>query len=287
VHPDALQYPDFHEQLGDAMRRETELFFYSIVRENRSILDLFNADYTYVNEALARHYGIPGVTGDEFRRVKYPDDRRAGLLGHASILTLTSHANRTSPVLRGKWVMEVLIGSPPPPPPPNVPDLEKTGDTKDGRLLTTRERMEQHRANPACRSCHLFMDPIGLALDNFDVTGRWRIKENGAPLDTRGEFYDGTPVSSPTELRQALLRRPTPMLRTFTQNLMSYAIGRRIEYYDKPTIRRIVREAEADQYRFADFALGVVKSDAFRLTRAPLADSLAKVTRRTADSQER
>ena len=159
VHPDALQYPDFYEQLAEDMRRETELFFYSIVRENRSVLDLFNANYTYVNEPLARHYGIPGVTGDEFRRVQYPDDRRAGLLGQASILTLTSHANRTSPVLRGKWVMEVLLGSPPPPPPPGVPELEKTGDAKDGHLITTRERMEMHRANPTCRSCHQYMDP--------------------------------------------------------------------------------------------------------------------------------
>src|SRR4029078_1848521 len=151
VHPDALQYPDFHKQLGDAMQRETELFFYSLVRENRSILDLYSADYTYLKEDLEYHYGIPGVTGPEFRRVTYPDDRRRGLLGQASILTLTSHANRTSPVLRGKWVMEVLLGSPPPPPPPNVPDLEKTGESKDGRMLSTRERMEQHRENPTCR----------------------------------------------------------------------------------------------------------------------------------------
>jgi hypothetical protein len=194
VHPDALQFPDFHEQLSDAMRRETELFFHSLVRENRSVLDLFRADYTYLNEALARHYGIPGVTGAEYRRVSYPDDRRRGLLGHGSVLTLTSHANRTSPVLRGKWVMEVLLGSPPPPPPPGVPDLDKTEEAKEGRMLTTRERMEMHRSNPQCRSCHLFMDPIGLALDNFDVTGRWRIRENGAPLDTRGDFYDGTGV---------------------------------------------------------------------------------------------
>ena len=175
----------------------------------------------------------------------YPDDRRRGLLGQASVLTLTSHADRTSPVLRGKWVMEVLLGTPPPPPPPNVPDLEKTGDAKDGRLLTTRERMEQHRANPACRSCHQFMDPIGLALDNFDVTGPWRIRDNGAPVDTRGELYDGTPVSSPADLQQALLKRPTPLVRTFTQNLMAYALGRRVEYYDSRRCARIVREADA------------------------------------------
>ncbi|HEX6941325.1 MAG TPA: DUF1592 domain-containing protein [Gemmatimonadaceae bacterium] len=267
VHPDALQFPDFHEQLGDAMRRETELFFYSLIRENKSVLDLYTANYTYLNEELARHYGITGVAGPEFRKVAYPDDRRSGLLGHASVLTLTSHANRTSPVLRGKWVMEVLIGSPPPPPPPDVPDLDKTGEAKDGRLLTTRERMELHRSNPQCRSCHLFMDPIGLALDNFDVTGRWRVRENGSPLDTRGDYYDGTPVSTPAELKAVLMKRPTPLLRTFTQNLMAYALGRRIEYYDNPTVRKITATAEANGYRINDFIVGVVMSDAFRMRR--------------------
>ena len=271
VHPDALQYPDFHKQLADAMQRETELFFYSIVRENRSILDLYSADYTYVNETLANHYGIPGVTGDEFRRVALPDDRRRGLLGQASVLTLTSHANRTSPVLRGKWVMEVLLGSPPPPPPPGVPDLDKTVEAKEGRMLTTRERMEMHRSNPQCRSCHQFMDPIGLALDNFDVTGQWRIRENGAALDTRGDFYDGTPVSNPAELRAALLKRPEPLIRTFTANLMAYALGRRMEYYDGPIIRHITNDAAATGYKFGDIVLGVVMSDAFRARRVPAA----------------
>jgi hypothetical protein len=268
VHPDRLMYPDFHEQLADAMRSETELFFNSLVREDRSMLDLFTADYTYVNERLARHYGIPGVIGDEFRRVTYPDDKRRGLLGHGSVLTLTSHANRTSPVLRGKWVMEVLLGTPPPPPPPGVPDLEQTEGAANGRMLTTRERMEMHRANPVCASCHKFMDPIGLALDNFDVTGRWRIRENGMPLDTRGELYDGTPLTSPDDLRQALLRRPIPLIRNFTQNLMAYALGRRVEYYDKPTIRAITAQAEADDYRISSFIMGVVKSDAFQMSRA-------------------
>jgi hypothetical protein len=273
VHPDALQFPDFHEQLSDAMRRETELFFYSLVRDDRSLMELFTADYTYLNEALARHYDITGVTGPEFRRVKYPDDRRNGLLGHGSILTLTSHANRTSPVLRGKWVMEVLLGSPPPPPPPGVPDLEKTSDVKEGKLITTRERMEMHRSNPQCRSCHLFMDPIGLALDNFDVTGRWRIRENGAPLDTRGDFYDGTPVSTPGELRDVLMKRPAPLVRTFTQNLMAYALGRRAEYYDNPTVRKIERQAAANGYRMSEFILGVVTSEAFRSKRVPAAET--------------
>jgi hypothetical protein len=268
-HPDALQFPDFHEQLGAAMQRETELFFQSIVREDRSVLDLFTANYTFVNEALARHYGLEGVTGPEFRRVEYPDDRRRGLFGHGSILTLTSHANRTSPVLRGKWVMEVLLGTPPPPPPPGVPDLEKTEGTKDGRFLTTRERMELHRTDPACRSCHQFMDPIGLALDNFDVTGKWRIRENGMALDTHGELYDGTAISTPAELQQALLERPIPLIRTFTQNLMAYALGRRVEYYDQPAVRAIARRAEANDYRISEFILGVVSSDAFRMRRVP------------------
>lgn len=271
VHPDALQYPDFHEQLATDMRRETELFFYNLVKENRSLLELYTANYSFMNERLAHHYGVKGITGDNFRKVQYPDSTRTGLLGHASILTLTSHANRTSPVLRGKWVMEVLMGSPPPPPPPNVPDLEKTGASKEGRMLTTRERMEQHRDNASCRSCHQFIDPIGLALDNFDVNGQWRIRENGTPLDTRGDFYDGTKISSPIELQHALLKRPVPLVRAFTGNLMAYALGRRMEYYDNPTIRKIETAARVNNYRMNDFILGVVKSDAFRMRRLPVA----------------
>ena len=268
VHPDRLLYPDFYQQLADDMRLETEMFFNSLVRDGRSVFDLLNADYTFLNERLARHYDIPGVIGQEFRRVTYPDDRRRGLLGHGSVLTLTSHANRTSPVLRGKWVMEVLLGTPPPPPPPDVPDLEQTAAVSDGRLLTTRERMERHRADPTCNACHRFMDPIGLALDNFDVTGRWRIRENGMPLDTHGELYDGTPVTSPRDLREALLRRPIPLVRNFTENLMAYALGRRIEYYDKPTVRAITAQAKEDDYRVSAFIMGVVKSAAFQMRRA-------------------
>ena len=198
-------YPDFDEQLKTSMLRETELFFRHIVREDRPVLDLFSADYTFVDERLARHYRIPNVVGNQFRKVPYPDGRRRGLLGHGSILTLTSHADRTSPVLRGKWVMEVLLGTPPPPPPPNVPDLEATAEAEDGRLRTVRERMEQHRANPACASCHRMIDPIGLALENFDVTGAWRIKDNGTPVDAASALYDGTPLTGPADLRQALL----------------------------------------------------------------------------------
>jgi hypothetical protein len=268
VRPDPNFFPHFDENLADAMVRETELFFTSTLQSNGGILDLITADYTFANERLARHYGFPGVAGDDFRRVDYPDGTRSGLLGHGSILVLTSYANRTSPVLRGKWVMEVLMGTPPPPPPPGVPDLEETEGTVAGKILTTRERMELHRANPTCNSCHRFMDPIGLALDNFDVTGRWRHRENGAQLDTRGDFYDGTPVTSPGELATALLARPLPLVRSFTENVMAYALGRRVEYFDQPAIREIVRNAEEDGYRISDLILGVVGSDAFQMRRA-------------------
>ncbi len=268
VHPDRLLYPDFHQQLADAMRRETELFFSGLVENDRSVLDLYRADYSYLNGRLARHYGIPGVIGEHFRQVAYPDDTRRGLLGHGSILTLTSHAGRTSPVLRGKWVMEVLLGTPPPPPPPGIPDFDETASVANGRVLTTRERMEEHRSNPSCSSCHRFIDPIGLALDNYDVTGRWRIREHGVPLDTHGEMYDGTPVDSPASLQDALLMRPVPLVRNFTTNLMAYALGRRLEYYDQPTVRRIARGAELQGYRISAFILGVVQSDAFQMQRA-------------------
>jgi len=268
VHPDALSFPYFDQTLAQAMHRETQLFFHYLVREDRSVLDLLTADYTFVNERLARHYGMADVTGTEFRRVVYPNADRQGLLGHGSILTLTSHADRTSPVLRGKWVMEVVLGTPPPPPPPDVPAFESTDAATEGRLLTTRERMEQHRANPVCHACHQFMDPIGLALDNFDVTGKWRIKENGVPLDTRGQLYDGTPITNPTELRQALLKRPEPIIRNFTANLLAYGLGRRLEWYDMPTVRAIARDAAATDYRMSAFILGVVHSAPFQMKRA-------------------
>ncbi|MDP2322201.1 MAG: DUF1592 domain-containing protein [Acidobacteriota bacterium] len=267
VHPDPNFYPNFDENLAEAMRNETRLFFASLVKDDRSILDLLTADYTFLNERLARHYGYRGVTGNQFRRFTYPDQSRRGVLGQGSVLVQTSMANRTSPVLRGKWVMEVLLGTPPPPPPPNVPDLEAAGEAKEGRLLTTREKMEIHRKNPTCNSCHRFMDPIGLALDNFDVTGKWRVRENGMPLDTTGDFYDGTPVTSLVELSTVLSKRPTPLVRNFTDNLMAYALGRRVEYYDQPTIRAIAKSAEASNYKMSSFVLGVVKSDAFRMKR--------------------
>ena len=273
VRPDAFWYPDYDQQLADAMHRETELLFGEIVKRDRPVLELFTADYTFVNERLAAHYGIPNVSGPEFRKVTYPDSSRRGLLGHGSILVQTSLANRTSPVLRGKWVMEVLIGMPPPPPPPGIPDLEETESSKNGRPLTTRERMEIHRANPTCKTCHQYMDPIGLALDNFDVTGRWRWRENGMPLDTKGTMYDGIAVTSPNDLQRSLLSRPIPLVRAFTENLMAYAVGRRVEDHDQPMIRAISEAAAKDGYRMSAFIKGVVKSPAFRSRRVEAANN--------------
>ena len=268
IQPDVRVAPDFDQQLKRSMRKETELFFDHLVREDRSLLDLYAADYTFVNERLARHYGIDGVAGSRFRQVEYENPERRGILAHGSVLTLTSHAGRTSPVLRGKWVMEVLLGTPPPPPPPDVPELEEEA-VENGRFLTVREQMEMHRSNPACNSCHRMIDPIGLALENFDVTGAWRIKDQGVPVDAAGELYDGTPLASPTDLRSALMKRPEPLVRTFTENLMAYALGRRLEHYDMPTVRRITREAAKEGYRMSAFVLGVTRSDAFRMKTAP------------------
>lgn len=275
VRPDAFWFPNYNEQIARDMRRETELFFSNLVHEDRSLLELLDADYTFVNERLARHYGIDGVVGDDFRRVSYPDDRRQGVLGQGSVLVQTSYGNRTSPVLRGKWVMEVLLGTPPPPPPPNVPTLDESTaqEGKPAALLTTSDRLRMHRQNPTCNSCHQLIDPIGMALDNFDVTGQWRSRENGVLLDTNGEFYDGSEISTPASLVGVLKRRPVPFSRHFTQNLMTYALGRRVDHLDQPTVRAIARDAEADGYRMSSFILGVVTSDQFRLKRAVPTDA--------------
>ena len=268
VHPDALRYPDFYDQLARDLRRETVTFFNALLREGGTLEDFLTADYSYMNERVARHYGIPGVSGEHFRRVQYTESDRRGILGHGSVLTLTSHANRTSPVLRGKWVMEVLLGTPPPPPPPDVPELDETDEASDGRFLTVRERLEQHRASPTCNSCHRFIDPIGVALENYDVTGTWRVRDTGTLVETLGELYDGTPLHGPGDLRAALLRRPESLVRTFTENLMAYALGRRIEYYDMPAVRRVARAAGEDEYRLAAFVKEVVRSDPFRMSKA-------------------
>jgi hypothetical protein len=275
IRPDALLYPAYDATLADGFRRETELFFDSIVRDDRSVFELLTADYTFVNERVARHYGLPNVSGSHFRRVDLKATPRRGLLGQGSILASTSVADRTSPVLRGKWVLEVLFGTPPPPPPPEVANnLDATTKpvAEGGRTLSVRERMEQHRKDSACRSCHRVIDPLGLALENFDVDGSWRIKDNGVPVDATGTLFDGTPLRGPADLQQALLDRPDTLLRNFTEYLMTYALGRRLEHTDMPQVRRIVREASRSGYRFSSFVLGIAQSPAFQRARAPLAD---------------
>ncbi|HEY2906677.1 MAG TPA: DUF1592 domain-containing protein [Vicinamibacterales bacterium] len=271
IKPDALLYPSFDYNLAESFKRETELFFDSIVRDDRNVLDLLTADYTFVNERIARHYGIPNVTGDQFRKVTLGPEfaYRRGLLGQGSILMQTSVADRTSPVQRGKWIMEVFLGSPPPPPPPNVPPLDDTkAATADGHSLSTRERMEEHRKNPACASCHRVIDPLGLALENFDVTGAWRIRDNMVPVDSTGTLYDGTQMAGPAGLREALLKHSDSLIRNFTENLMSYALGRRVEYYDEPTIRAIARKAAQNGNHFSEFVFGIVNSPAFQMAKA-------------------
>lgn len=284
VLPDPILYPYADHTLSLALRKETELFFESLVRDDRSLIELLTADYTYANERVARHYGIPNVTGNRFRRVTVPDDRR-GILGHGSVLTLTSIADRTSPVMRGKWVMEVLLGSPPPPPPPNVPALEETkGTTETGRTLSVRERMEQHRSNPACTSCHRVIDPLGLALENFDATGKWRIKDGGAPVDSGGQLFDGTSIEGPAGLRGAVLRHKDAFLLSFTRSFMTYALGRRVEAADMPAVRAIIRGAEAQNYRISAFVSGVIGSDAFQMARLPA--SAATTTEASAQGRQ-
>ncbi|MEO7134923.1 MAG: DUF1592 domain-containing protein, partial [Vicinamibacterales bacterium] len=268
IYPDALLFPYYDFRLGEALKHETELFFNSIVQEDRNILDLITADYTFVNERVAKHYGLPNVNGTDFQRVTIADENRRGLLGQGSILALTSVADRTSPVLRGKWIMEVLLASPPPPPPPNVPTLDETKAEAGDVMLTTRQRMEQHRANPQCNSCHRVIDPLGLALENFDVTGRWRLRDNGAMVDPVGDLYDGTKMTGPNGLRAALLKHQDMFFTSFTESLLTYSLGRRVEYFDMPAIRKIVRDAAKDNHRFSAFVLGVVNSRAFQMSRA-------------------
>ena len=274
VRPDGLLFPNWDASLSESFVRETELFFDSIVRENRSVLDLITADYTFANERLARHYGIPNVTGPEFRRVTLPEPR-GGLLTQGGILMLTSVADRTSPVQRGKWVLQVLLGSPPPPPPPNVPALEDTKGSADGRFLSVRERMEQHRATPACMSCHRVIDPIGLALENFDVVGRYRIKDSGVTVDATGQLYDGTPMEGAAGLRNALLKHKEAFLMNFAENLMTYALGRRVEAYDMPALRAIVRDAGKQNNQIGAFIAGVTRSAAFQMSRHAPAETAA------------
>jgi mono/diheme cytochrome c family protein len=260
-------FPDFDDALRQSFRRETELFVESIVRENRSALDLLRADYTFVNERLASHYGIPNIKGEHFRRVTLPaDSKRRGLLGQGSILTVTSYPDRTSPVVRGKWILENLLGTPPPPPLPNVPPLRAT-DTS-GVVLPMRQRMERHRSNPVCASCHAMMDPLGLSLENFDAVGRWRtLGESSAPIDASGMAPDGTRFDGPDGLRSTLLRSDR-FVATLTEKMLTYALGRGLEYYDAPSVRAILRGAAADDYRFSSLIVGIVQSAPFRMRRA-------------------
>ena len=276
ANPDLFEFPDFDRTLANSMRRETELLFENIMREDRSVLELLTADYTFVDERLAKHYGIPNVMGSRFRRVSVTDPNRYGVLGHGGILTLTSTALRTSPVQRGKYVMEVLLGVPPPPPPPNVPALPENADLRTGHVakpLSVRERLEEHRKNPTCAGCHQLMDPIGFALENFDAVGVWHTNDSGFKIDPSGKMFDGAKLSGPVSLRQAVLNHSDAFLGTFTENLLAYGLGRVPESFDMPVVRAIGRDAARTGNRFSSYILGVVKSTPFQMRRAEEADS--------------
>jgi len=263
IAPNPDDFPEFDDNLRQSMLTETEMFFESVVNEDRNVLDLLNANYTFVNERLARHYGIPNVYGPRFRRVTLDDETRRGLLGQGSVLTVTSYATRTSPVLRGKWILTNILGTPPPPPPPNVPALP--GNDEGGKVLSVRERMEAHRKSAACASCHKIMDPLGFSLENFDAIGKWRAKsEDGAPIDASGVLLDGSKVDGPATLRAALMSRPEVFVSTLTEKLLTYALGRGVDYNDQPAVRAIVAHAAAGHYRFSDLVAGIVKSPPFR-----------------------
>ena len=267
VRPDARLFPDFDDNLRQGFRRETDLLFRSILDEDRSVVDLLTADYTFVNERVARHYGFPAVYGDHFRRVALPDGSpRAGLLGHGSILTVTSYATRTSPVLRGKWILENLLGTPPPPPPANVPPLEESRSNL--RVVSMRERMEAHRRNPQCAVCHRIMDPAGLSMENFDAIGRWRDAEGGAAIDAAGSLPGGADFDGVAGLRGALLDRPEVFVGTVAEKLLTYALGRGLDHADAPAVRAITRAAAADDYRLSSLILGIVESTPFQMRRS-------------------
>ncbi len=268
VSPDPETFPYFDDNLREAFHVEAELFFESLLREDRSVLDLLNADHTFVNERLARHYGIPNIFGSHFRRVKLNQEERRGLLGKGSILTVTSYANRTSPVLRGKWVLDNILGTPPAPPPTDIdiPELQDRGE--DGEMLTMRQQMEQHRVNPVCASCHNHMDPLGFALENFDGTGSWRTMDSDTPIDNSGVMPDGTQFHGPAGLQMVLGKRSEDFVATVTEKLLTYALGRGIEYYDAPALREIIREAASDNYRWSSLISSIVKSTPFQMRRS-------------------
>ena len=267
VKPDVVTFPEFDGTLQDDFQQETELFLQSMVREDRPLMDILTANYTFLNERLARFYGVPNIYGSSFRRVTLADDNRRGLLGQGSILSLTSYATRTSVVLRGKWVLENILGTPPPAPPPNVPALKDRGE--DGKIKSVRESMEAHRANPVCASCHSRMDPIGFALENYNAIGQWRTTEGAAntPIDTSGTLPDGTKFNGPAELREIFASRPDQLANTVTEKLLTYAMGRGVEYYDEPAVRKILREAAPDGYRWSSLIFGIVNSEPFQMRR--------------------
>jgi len=263
ANPNVAEFPDFDDNLRDGFRKETDLFFDSIIHEDRGILDLLNANYTFVNERLARHYGIPNVYGSRFRRVAITDDARRGLLGQGSFLLVTSYATRTSPVLRGKWILENVLGTPVPPPPPNVPALKE--NAPGARPLSVRARLEEHRQNPACAVCHRIMDPVGFSLENFDAVGQWRDNDAGDPIDASGILVDGTKVDGPVALRNAIASRPDTFASTMTEKMLTYALGRKLEYYDMPVVRAILRQMAKNEYRFSSLILGIVESAPFQM----------------------
>jgi hypothetical protein len=269
VTPDARTFPDFDDNLRQSMQRETELLFENIMREDRNVLDLLRANYTFVDERLAKHYGIPNVYGSRFRRVTFPENGvRGGLLGQGSILTVTSYGDRTSPVIRGKWILTNILGTPPPPPPPNVPPLKESNTNSAGKVLSMRERMAEHRSNPACSGCHSLMDPVGFSLENYDAIGRWRTNDKGAQIDNSGSLPGGEKFSGVVGLRRALLSRPDLFVTTVTEKLLTYALGRGLESYDAPAVRKIVRDANTGDNRFSSLILGIVESTPFQMRRA-------------------
>jgi len=271
INPDFETFPDFDDNLRQAMKKETDLFIESIIREDRSVMELLNANYTFVNERLARHYRMPGIYGTDFRRVTLKDDNRRGLLGQASILTLTSNSTRTSPVSRGKWILTNILGLPPNPPPPEIPALKEKSDA--GKPTSLRERMEQHRANPTCAGCHRAMDPIGFSLENFDAVGQWRNTDEGVKIDPSGTLFNGTNVNGPGSLRQALTSRPEIFTGVLTEKLMTYGLGRGIQYYDMPAVRSVLKSARPTDFRFSSMVLGIVKSVPFQMKTVQLKET--------------